>query len=90
MTVASRCSVQPTLAAVAAGLLLFTCGTTSAPVVETRPHDARTFDAVTPTMEPVAGATLYQGTYAGVKGQPSYQIEVPGNWNGTLVMPAHG
>ncbi|ACO45905.1 hypothetical protein DEDE109153_02870 [Deinococcus deserti] len=90
MTVALRLSVRPALAVLAASLLLASCSTTPAPVAETRPHDARTFTPVVPTTTPVPGASLYQGTYAGLKGQASYQIEVPDNWNGTLVMYAHG
>ncbi|MFD1730282.1 hypothetical protein ACFSC4_02855 [Deinococcus malanensis] len=90
MTVAPRFSVRPAAALIAASLLLASCGTGNVPVAETRPHDARTFKPVTPTLASVAGATLYQGTYAGLKGQAGYQIEVPNNWNGTLVMYAHG
>jgi dienelactone hydrolase len=32
----------------------------------------------------------YAGRYAGIHGEAAYQIEVPDNWNGMLVMYAHG
>jgi len=79
------------LSLLACGLALASCGRGSTPpVTETRPHDTRTFRAVTPTLASVPGATLYQGVYPGLHGQAAYQIEVPEKWNGTLVMYAHG
>lgn len=78
------------LAVLGLGLSLASCGGPAAPAVQTRPQDERTFKAAEPATEPVAGATLYKGTYAGLQGPASYLIEVPENWNGTLVMYAHG
>lgn len=79
------------LALLACSLALASCGRTGAPpVTETRPHDARTFKVVEPTTTALAGATLYKGQYAGIQGPAGYLIEVPDNWNGTLVMYAHG
>ncbi|WP_102125241.1 alpha/beta hydrolase [Deinococcus planocerae] len=77
------------LAALACGLALAACGQTT-PVAETRAHDGRTFTPVEATTAPIAGATLYKGQHAGIQGQASYLIEVPDNWNGTLVMYTHG
>lgn len=57
---------------------------------DTRPHDTRTFKALTPTLAPVKAAQLFQGTYAGIQGPASYAAEVPDNWNGTLIMFTHG
>ncbi|UQN06888.1 alpha/beta hydrolase [Deinococcus sp. QL22] len=60
------------------------------PVAETRTQDTRTFTAVVPTLTATPGAALYQGKYPGIRGEASYAIEVPANWNGQLVMYAHG
>ncbi|WP_034386856.1 hypothetical protein [Deinococcus sp. YIM 77859] len=78
------------LTALACGLGLAGCGQLTAPVSEPRPQDERTFRPVEPTTAALAGATLYKGTYGGLRGPASYLIEVPDNWNGTLVMYAHG
>ncbi|MBB5235005.1 alpha/beta hydrolase [Deinococcus budaensis] len=78
------------LGLIACALALASCGRGAPPAAETRPQDARAFKAVTPTLAPVPGAALYQGVYAGLQGEAAYQIEVPDNWNGTLVMYAHG
>ena len=71
------------------------------PPEESRPHDtipyalspanaaATTFDA----MAPAAGDTVDVGStsrWAGVIDGAGYRIEVPANWNGELVMYAHG
>lgn len=40
--------------------------------------------------DPLPGAASYSGRYAGIHGEAAYQIEVPDNWNGMLVMYAHG
>ncbi|BDP40869.1 alpha/beta hydrolase [Deinococcus aetherius] len=77
------------LAVLACGLALAACGQVAAPA-ETRPQDERTFTPVEPTTAPVAGATLYKGQYPGIQGPAEYMIEVPDNWNGTLVMYTHG
>ncbi len=65
---------------------------------ETREHDARVFTAdVTATtfdaLTPAAGdATNVANTsrWAGVIDGAAYRVEVPANWNGRLVMYAHG
>ena len=97
----SRRSTALTLACVT---LLSACGgSDDDPVVpeETRAHDARTFApsaataaAITFTaMAAAPGDTVDMGTtsrWAGVLGGAAYQVEVPANWNGKLVMYAHG
>ena len=66
---------------------------------EVRPHDARTFAPGAPsavTFDAMAAAvsdTVAMSTtsrWAGVLNNASYQVEVPANWNGRLVMYAHG
>ena len=54
-----------------------------------RPQDARTFTPVVPTLTALAGAPEAD-RWAGVNKGASYAIEVPKNWNGMLVMYAHG
>ena len=60
-----------------------------------RPQDSRTFAPVVPTLNALAnpaGATVAPDTdrWVGVNKGASYAIEVPKNWNGMLVMYAHG
>ena len=57
-----------------------------------RPHDTRTFFVPEgqPTFTALAGATGYYGIHQGIHGEAGYRIEVPDNWNGVLVMYAHG
>ncbi|HEY9239860.1 MAG TPA: alpha/beta hydrolase [Burkholderiaceae bacterium] len=66
---------------------------------ETRAHDARTFTPANPTattfnaMAAKPGDTVDMSTtsrWAGVLNGAAYQVEVPANWNGKLVMYAHG
>ena len=66
---------------------------------ETRAQDSRTFAPANPTattfnaMAAAAGDTVDMSTtsrWAGVLNNASYQVEVPANWNGKLVMYAHG
>jgi hypothetical protein len=66
---------------------------------ETRAQDARTFTPANPTattfnaMTAQAGDTVDTSTtsrWAGVLNGAAYQVEVPANWNGKLVMYAHG
>lgn len=79
-------------------LLLSACGGSDEVVPEeTRPQDSRTFTATAATtfdaMTPQAGEAVDVTTtsrYAGVLDGAAYRIEVPANWNGKLVMYAHG
>lgn len=92
------------LTAVAGAVLLASCGggDDGGPAPEeTRPHDARTFTATAATtfsaMTPLAGASQADidtlnntSRWAGVLDGAAYRVEVPANWNGRLVMYAHG
>ena len=90
-----------TALALAATSLLAACGggDDSVPPEETRAQDARTFTPANPsatTFSAMAAATgdmvdmSTTSRYAGVLGGAAYQVEVPANWNGKLVMYAHG
>ncbi|MES2102050.1 MAG: alpha/beta hydrolase [Pseudomonadota bacterium] len=91
-----------TALALATTTLLVACGggDDDAPAPEeTRAQDARTFTPANPTattfnaMAAAAGDVVDMSTtsrWAGVLGGASYQVEVPANWNGKLVMYAHG
>lgn len=71
---------------------------------ETRAQDSRAFAAVDPAaasdyeaaadggagFKALAGATVETDRWAGLLGESAYRIEVPRNWNGKLVMYAHG
>jgi len=64
---------------------------------ETRVQDTRTFTAVSessfPAMAAAPGDTVDVATtsrWTGVLNGASYRVEVPANWNGKLVMYAHG
>jgi hypothetical protein len=66
---------------------------------EARPHDTRVFTPAAPTattFDAMAAAvtdTVVMSTtsrWAGVLNGAAYQVEVPANWNGKLVMYAHG
>jgi hypothetical protein len=83
--------------------LLAACGGDDdpAPAVpeETRAQDTRTFTPANPAattfdaMAAAAGDTVDTSTtsrWAGVLNGASYLVEVPANWNGKLVMYAHG
>ena len=90
--------------ALATFTLLAACGggddPAPAPVPEeTRPQDSRTFTPANPTattfaaMAAAAGDTVDMSTtsrWAGVLDGAAYLVEVPANWNGKLVMYAHG
>lgn len=59
---------------------------------EPRPHDARTFtvnEAALP-FGPLSGAAAETDRWWGVLGNAGYRVEVPKQWNGMLVMYAHG
>ncbi|MEX1257361.1 MAG: alpha/beta hydrolase [Gemmatimonadota bacterium] len=62
------------------------------PPAPPRPHDTRTFSIPDgqAAFEPLEGATAFHGVGEGIHGPASYRIEVPENWNGVLVMYAHG
>jgi hypothetical protein len=57
-----------------------------------RAHDSRTFtiDESQPVFTALPGATAYHGIHEGLQGPAGYRIEVPDEWNGALVMYAHG
>jgi pimeloyl-ACP methyl ester carboxylesterase len=62
-----------------------------------RPHDARVFSTTAATTFPAmaaapsdAVAMTSTSRWAGIENGAAYQIEVPVNWNGMLVMYAHG
>ncbi len=66
---------------------------------ETRAQDARSFTPANPTATTFAAMSAQPGDvvdmsttsrWAGVLGGAAYQVEVPANWNGKLVMYAHG
>lgn len=90
------------LAALASAVLLAACGGGDDDnAEETRAQDSRSFTATAATtftaMAPLAGASqtdidLLNNTsrWAGVLNGAAYRIEVPQNWNGRLVMYAHG
>lgn len=93
---------SPTLLALAASLMLVACGggdDDPAPE-ETREQDARTsFAPADPTattftaLAAAAGDTVdvtATDRWAGVLNGAAYRVEVPANWNGKLVMYAHG
>jgi hypothetical protein len=91
-----------TALALATTAFLAACGgSDDAPVApeESRPQDTRTFTPADPTattfaaMAAAAGDVTDMSTtsrWAGVLGGAAYQVEVPPNWNGKLVMYAHG
>ena len=80
--------------------LLAACGGNDDAVVvpeETRPHDSRAFTTTAATtftaMAAAAGDVTDMSTtsrWAGVLNGAAYRVEVPANWNGKLVMYAHG
>ncbi len=88
------------IAALTSSIGLVACGGgTSTPVAEeTRAQDSRTFtaDATATTFAAMAAApgdvTAMSTTsrWAGVLNGAGYRVEVPANWNGKLVMYAHG
>jgi len=59
---------------------------------EKRPQDDRTFtiDEASLQFEPIAGASVETDRIFGILGGAGYRIEIPKNWNGMLVMYAHG
>ena len=59
---------------------------------ETRPQDSRTFtiDTATLPFAALAGTTAVTDRWSGVLNGAGYRVEVPQNWNGRLVLYAHG
>ena len=100
----TRFAYRPTAAVLTLAALLSACGGNSdeAPAAEeVRPQDSRSFkasDATTAatTFTAMAAATgdvvdmATTSRYAGMLDGAAYQVEVPANWNGKLVMYAHG
>ncbi len=91
------------LGLLAGAVLIAACGddsvTVNLPPEEKRPHDSRTFTPANPgattfaAMAAAAGDGVDMSTtsrWAGVLNGAAYQVEVPANWNGKLVMYAHG
>ena len=86
--------------ALTAAALLAACGGNDDPIVmpeESRPHDSRVFTTTAATtfdaMTAAAGDVTVMSTtsrWAGVLDGADYRVEVPANWNGKLVMYAHG
>ena len=100
----TRFAYRPTAAVLTLAALLSACGGNSdeAPAAEeVRPQDSRSFKASDATtaattftaMAAATGDTVDMATtsrYAGMLDGAAYQVEVPANWNGKLVMYAHG
>ncbi len=90
------------VALAATSALLVACGGSDDPAPapvpeETRPQDSRTFTAAAATtftaMAADAGDVVDMSTtsrWAGILNGAAYRVEVPANWNGKLVMYAHG
>lgn len=60
---------------------------------ETRAQDSRTFTPADPsatTFPVMSGVVVGTSRWAGVLNGAAYRVEVPTNWNGKLVMYAHG
>lgn len=88
-------------AVLAGAALLAACGgggddpVVTAPVVpeEARTQDTRTFSPLDPTattFAEMANQGVATSRWAGVLNGAAYRVEVPANWNGKLVMYAHG
>lgn len=95
--------MTPAAVALAASVLLAACGgddddTASVRPEETRPQDSRTFtaDATATTFDAMAAASgdvvdmSSTSRWVGVLNGANYRVEVPADWNGKLVMYAHG
>lgn len=94
-------SLRSAALAFAGTALLVACGGSDNPAPEpeeTRAQDSRTFtaDASATTLAALAAAAgdvvdvSTTSRWAGVLGGAAYRVEVPANWNGKLVMYAHG
>jgi hypothetical protein len=94
-------SIRLTALAFASTAFLAACGGSDDPIPpeETRAQDSRTFTVADPTgttfaaMAAAAGDVTDMSTtsrWSGVLNGANYRVEVPANWNGKLVMYAHG
>lgn len=59
---------------------------------DVRPHDSRVFTVAVAALPfgPMANASVDTDRWHGVLGNAGYRVEVPKQWNGMLVMYAHG
>lgn len=81
------------LAGLFALALLGACAQFGPAVEESRPHDARNEFTAGPAnfdFKPLADAAVETDRWSGLLGKAAYRIEVPRNWNGRLVLYAHG
>lgn len=90
-----------TALALASTAFLAACGGSDDPVApeETRAQDTRTFTPADPTATTFSAMSTQTtdavdvsttSRWSGVLGGAAYRVEVPANWNGKLVMYAHG
>ncbi len=79
------------LGVLALGLCMSACGGADPEPEEVRPQDSRSFKPVTETgFAALTGSTVETDRWVGILNGAAYRIEVPKNWNGKLVMWAHG
>ena len=91
-----RISVRLSLAAALAAVLAVASASTAPPGASTapaiRPHDQRHFtvDEAALPFEALEAPAVSTDRWWGVEKGAGYRVEVPANWNGRLVMYAHG
>lgn len=79
------------LGALALTALLSACGGSDPEPEPVRPQDSRIFKPVIETgFAALPGSSVETDRWVGVLNGSAYRIEVPKNWNGRLVMWAHG
>ena len=79
--------------AIAAAALLAACAGLGPTKEDQRPHDARTDFISAPAnavFDALPDATVKTDRWIGELGGAPYRVEVPANWNGRLVLYAHG